>query len=192
MEQLLLKSWSHKTARWLRNVYTGLSNSETLFCDAHNKEVLIKYLAKYTSALQFDDKMIVSTSDDVLSSMNHTHLITTRKQIQDCSFVCVMLCKMVMTGSWYAQQTNMSLCHAGLWVAMGTGMQLFYIPAHLVYAHQGPDQSKVLTFLYLPWVWYHIFFSKRINKWLASKLINSETFLPGTSELFHRYTKAVP
>ena len=145
MEQLLLKSWYHKTARWLRSVYTGLSNSETLFCDGHNKDVLFKFLAKCTSALQLGEKMIVSTSDDVHSSRNHEHLITTRKQIQDCSFVCVMLCKMVMTGSWYAQQTNMSLCHAGLWVAMGTGMQLCYIPAHLLYAHLGPDQSKALT-----------------------------------------------
>ena len=106
---------------------------------------------KYSSsilqnALQLDYKMIVSTNDDVLSCRNHKHLITTRKQIHNCSFVYVTLCKMVMTGSWYAQQTNISLCHAGLWVAMGTGMQLCYIPAHLVYAHLGPDQSRALTF----------------------------------------------
>ena len=62
------------------------------------------------NGLQLDDKMIVSTSDDVLSSRNHKHHITTVMQIQTCSFVCVTLCKMVITGSWYAQQTHMSLC----------------------------------------------------------------------------------
>ena len=155
--------------------------------------MLFKYLAKCTSALQLDDKMIVSTSDDVLSSRNHKHIITTIMQIQNCSFVCVMLCKMVMTGSWYAQQTHMSCADAGMWVAMGTGMQLCYIPAHLVYSSLGPDQSKALTSFYtFPGCDTTFCFSLRINKWLASKLINSETFLPRTSTLSQRYTKAVP
>ena len=164
---------------------TGLSNFETFFCDGHNKEVLFKYLAKCTSSLQLDDKTIVSTSDDVLNSRNHKHLITTIMQIQNCSFVCVMLCKMVMTGSWYAQ-------NAGLWVAIGTGMQLCYIQAHLVYSSLGPDQSKALTSFYtLTGCDTTLCFSERINKWLASKL-NDETFLPRTSTLSQRYTKAVP
>ena len=172
---------------------TGSSNFETFFCDGHNKEVLFKYLAKCTSALQLDDNMIVSTSDDVLSSRNHKHLITTIMQIQNCSFVCVMLCKMVMTGRDMLNRHICPCADAGLWVAMGTGIQLCYIPAHLVYSSLGPDQSKALTSFYtFPVCDTTLCFSERINKWLASKLINSETFLPRTSTLSQRYTKAVP
>ena len=43
---------------------------------------------------------------------------------------------------------NRHICpyaNAGLWVAMGTGMQLYYIPAHLVYSSLGQDQNKALT-----------------------------------------------
>ena len=54
---------------------------------------------------------------------------------------------------------------AGLWVAMGTGMQLCYIPAHLVYSSLGPDQSKTLTsFDTFPGCDTTICFSERINK----------------------------
>ena len=56
-------------------------------------------LSMLQNALQLGVNMIVSTSDDVVSNMNHKHLITIIMQIQNCSFVCVMLYKMVMTGS---------------------------------------------------------------------------------------------
>ena len=79
------------------------------------------------NALQLDDKMIlliVSTSDYVLSNRNHKHLITTRKQFQDYSLVCVMMCKMEMTGHVTLNRCVCPCADAGLWVAMGTGMQL--------------------------------------------------------------------
>ena len=83
--------------------------------------------------------------------------------------------------------TNRHICpcaDVGLWVAMGTGIQLCYIPAHWVYSSLGPDQSKVLTSFYtFPGCDTIFSFSERINKWLASKLINSETFLPRTNTL---------
>ena len=172
---------------------TKLSNFETFFCEGHNKEAFFKYLAKCTSALQLDDKMIISTSDDVLSSRNHKHLITIIMQIQNCSFVCVMLCKMVMTGSWYAQQTHMSLCRCRAVGCYGYRNAVVLYPAHLVYSSLGPDQSKALTSFYtFPGCDTTFCFSEKINKWLASKLINIETFLPRTSTLSQRYTKAVP
>ena len=144
------------------------------------------------NALQLDDKIIVSTGDDVLSSRNHMHLITTRKQIQDCSFVC----HAVQNGNDRVMIRSIDACpsaDAGLWVVMVTWMQLCYILAHLVYACLGPDQSKALTSFYTFSGCDTTFcFSERINKWLASKLINRETFLPGTNKLSQRYTEAVP
>ena len=143
----------------------GLSNFEAFFCDGHNKEVLFKYFPKCTSALQLDDKMIVSTSDDVLSSRNHKHLITTIMQIQNCFFVCVMLCKMVMTGRDMLNRHICPCADAQLWVAMGTGMQLCYIPAHLVYSSLGPDQSKALASFYtFTGCDTNFCFSEKINK----------------------------
>ena len=56
---------------------TGLSNSETFFHDAHNKEELFRYLAEWIATLQLDGNLIVSVSDDVDSSRNHKHLIIT-------------------------------------------------------------------------------------------------------------------
>ena len=159
---VVIKSWSHKTARWLRNVYTGLSNSETFFCDDHNKEVLFKYLAKCTSALQLDDKMIlliVSTSDYVLSSRNHKYLITTRKQFQDYSLVCVMLCKMVMTGSCYAQQMLMFMCRCRAVGCYGYRNAVVLYPSPLSVSRSRPwPKQGTNIFLYLPWVWYHLLF----------------------------------
>ena len=113
MAQFLLTCWSHITARWLSSMSTGLLNSETFLYDGHNKEELFRYLVECTAMR--DSKMIVSTSDDAVSSMNHKHLITISRWNQDCSFVCAMLCEMVMTGSWYAQQTYVVV---ELWVVM--------------------------------------------------------------------------
>ena len=138
--------------------------------------------------------MIVSTSDDLLSSRNHKRFIITMMQIQNCSPLCVSC-----YARWQWQSRDMLNRHispcavAGLWFAMGTGMQLCYIPAHLVYSSLGLDQSKALTsFCIFPGCDTPFCFSERINKWLPSKLINSETFLPRTSTLFQRYAKSVP
>ena len=172
---------------------TWLSNFETWFCDGHNKEAFFKYLAKCTSALQLDDKMIVSTSDDVLSSRNHKHLITTIMQIQNCSFVCVMLCKMVMTGSWYAQQTHMSLgrCRAVGCYGYRNAVVLYPSPLSVFQSRPGSKQGTNIFYTF-PGCDTTFCFSERINKRLASKLISSETFLPRTSTFSQRYTKAVP
>ena len=135
----------------------------------------------------------VNTSDDVLSSRNHKHLITTTMQIQNCSVMCVMLCKMVMTGSWYAQQTHMSLCWCRAVGCYGyrNAVVLYPSPLSVFQSRPGSKQGTNI-FLYLPWVDTTFCFSERINKWLASKLLNSENFLPRTSKLSQRYTKAVP
>ena len=140
MEQLLLTCWSHKTARWLSNMSTGLSNSKTFLRDAHNKEELFRYLAEWITNLQLDGKTIFSISDDVDSGRNHKHLIITWKIIQECSFMCVTLFRMVMKGSWYAD--------VGLWITMDTGMLLCNNPAYLLYANLGPDQITTLTYFY--------------------------------------------
>ena len=129
---------------------TGLSNFKTFFCDGHNKEVLFKYIAKCTSALQLDDKMIVSTSDYVLSSRNHKHLITTIMQIQNCFFVYVMLCKMVMTGSWYAQQAHMSLCRCRAVGCYGyrNGFVLYPSPLSVFQSRPGSKQSTSIFYTF--------------------------------------------
>ena len=59
---------------------------------------------------------------------------------------------------------------AGLWVAMGTEMQLCYIPAHLVYSSLGPDQSNALTYLYtFPGCDTTFCFSERIKQMTSFK-----------------------
>ena len=90
MGQLLLTCWSHKTAKWLSSMSTGLSNSETFLRDGHNKEELFRYLAEWIATLQLDGKMVVSISDDVESSGNHKHLIITResKNVPLCVACC--------------------------------------------------------------------------------------------------------
>ena len=149
-----LKSWYHKTARWLRSVYKGLSNFETFFCDGHNKEVLFKYLVKCTSVLQLDDKMIVSTSDDVLSSRNHKHLITTTMQIQNCSFVC----HAVQDGNDRAM-----ICSTDTYVLVpmqGCGLiwvQEYPSPLSVFQSRPRSKQGNNI-FLYIPWVWYDLLF----------------------------------
>ena len=135
------------------------TNFETFFCDGHNKETFFQYLAKCTSALQLDDKIVVSTSDDVLSSRNHKHLITTIMQIQNYSFVCVMLCKMVMTGSWYAQKTHMYLGRCRAVGSYGYRNAVVLYPSPLSVFQSRPGSKQVTNiFLYLPWVWYHLLF----------------------------------
>ena len=122
------------------------------------------------------------------------HLITTIMQIQNCFPLCVSCCARWYWRGRYMLNSHICPCaDAGLWVAMGTGMKLCYIPAHLVYSSLGLDQNKALTYFYtLPGCDTTFCFSEWINKWLASKLINSETFLRRTNTLSQRYTKAVP
>ena len=152
----------------------------------------LSIFAKCTSALQLDDKMTVSTSDDVLSSMNHKYLITIIMQIRNCSFVCVMLCKMVMTGSWYAQQTHISVCRCRAVGCYGYRNAVVLYPSPLSVFQSRPGSKQLTSFYTFPGCDTNFCISERINKWLASKLINSETFLPRTSTLPQRYTKAVP
>ena len=157
---------------------TGLSNFETFFCDGHNKETFFKYLAKCTSALQLDDKMIVSTSDDVLCSRNHKHLITTIMQIQNCCFVCVMLCKMVMRGSWYAQQTHMSLCRCRAAGCYGYRNAVVLYPSPLsVFQYRPGSKQGTNIFLYFPWVWYHILFKRKNKQMTCFKTYQQWNFL---------------
>ena len=193
MEQLLLTCWSYKNARWLNSMSIELSNSETFLRDAHNKEELFRYLAEWIATLQLDGKMIVSIIDDVDSSRNHKHLIITWKRIQECSFVCVMLCRMAMTGLWYAQQTH--VVPIGLWITKDTGMPLCNILAYLVYPNLGPDPIKALTYFFciLDGCDTTFCFSERAKKSCLKlvHLFNSETFLPGTSKLSRRKIRVV-
>ena len=128
--------------------------------------------------------MIVSTSDDVFSSRNHKHLITTIMQIQNCSFVCVMVCKIVITGSWYTQQTHMSLCRCRAVGCYGhrNAVVLYPSPLSVFQSRPGSKQGTNIL-LYLPWCDTTFCFCERIKKWIASKLLKSETFLPRTSTL---------
>ena len=157
---------------------TGLSNFETFFCDGHNKEVFFKYLAQCTSALQPDDKMIVSTSDDVLSNRNHKHLITIIVQIQNCSYVCVMLCKVVMTGSWYDQHTHISLCRCRAVGCYGyrNAVVLYHSPRSVFQSRPGSTQGTNI-FLYLPCVWYHLLFKWKNKQMTCFKTYQQWNFL---------------
>ena len=115
--------------------------------------------------------LIVSTSDYVLSSRNHKHRITTRKQIQDYSLVCVMLCKMVMTGSCYAQQTHMSVCRCRAVGSYGyrNAVVLYPSPLSLYQSRPRPKQGTNIFYTF-PGCNTTFCFSEIVNKWLASKL----------------------
>ena len=156
----------------------------------------LSIFAKCTSARQLDDKMIVSTSDDVLSSRNHKHLITTIMQIQNCSFLRV--CHAVQVGNdrvvICSTDTDVLVpcwCRAVGCYGYRNAVVLYPSPRSVFQSRPGSKQG-ITIFYTIPGCDTTFCFSERINKWLASKPINSETFLPTTSTLSQRYTKDVP
>ena len=153
MAQLWSTCWSHITARWLSSMSTGLLNSETCLHDGHNKEELFRYLVECTAALRHDGKKIVSTSDDIVDSMNHKHLIIIRKWNQDSSFVCHALQDGYDRTMIHPTDT---CCKAVDCYGYRNAIVLYPSILSVWQSRPGPKLGPSI-FLYLHWMWNHLF-----------------------------------